>query len=112
MCLETVHTTKILKIMNAIPYGRHHITEEDIQSVVEVIKSNNLTQGPKIAEFEAVFADYVGCKYVVAVSNGTAALHLSALALNTKPSDKITRLSLLWNFLKSDPSIYNASNKL
>jgi len=75
--------------MNPIPYGRHHITEEDIQAVVEVLKSNNLTQGSKIAEFEAAFADYIGCKFAVAVSHGTAALHLCAIALNVQPGQKV-----------------------
>lgn len=75
--------------MKPIHYGRQHITDEDIQSVTDVLKSNFLTQGPKIAEFEAAFAEYIGCKYAVAVSNGTAALHLSALALNTQPGDKV-----------------------
>ncbi len=75
--------------MNPIPYGRQHITDEDIQSVLAVLKSDLLTQGPKIAEFEAAFADYIGCKYAVAVSNGTAALHLSGLALNISKGDKI-----------------------
>lgn len=72
-----------------IPYGRHHITEEDIQAVVDVLCSNNLTQGPKIGELERVFAEYVGAKYAVAVSNGTAALHLSAMVLNVKLGDKV-----------------------
>jgi len=75
--------------MSPLPYGRHHITEEDIQAVVDVLKSDYLTQGPKIAEFENAFAKYIGCKYAVAVSNGTAALHLSALALNIQPGDKV-----------------------
>jgi len=75
--------------MNKIPYGRQHITAEDIQAVVETLNSDNLTQGPKISEFEERFAQYIGCKYAVAVSNGTAALHLSALALNVKPGDKV-----------------------
>lgn len=74
---------------NPIPYGRQHITEEDITAVVEVLKSDWLTQGPKIAEFEQAFAKYIGVKYAVAVSNGTAALHLCALALNVKPGDKV-----------------------
>lgn len=72
-----------------IPYGRHFITDEDIQAVVDVLHSNNLTQGPKIGEFENEFAKYVGAKYAVAVSNGTAALHLSAMVLNVKPGDKV-----------------------
>jgi len=72
-----------------IPYGRHHITEEDIQAVVDVLHSNNLTQGPKIGEFEKAFAEYVDARYAVAVSNGTAALHLSAMALKIEPGDKV-----------------------
>jgi len=72
-----------------ITYGRQNITEEDIQAVVEVLKSDFLTQGPKIAEFEAAFADYIGSKYAVAVANGTAALHLCALAIGIKAGDKV-----------------------
>ncbi len=72
-----------------IPYGKHHVTDEDIQAVVDVLRSTNLTQGPKIHEFEAAFADYVGARYAVAVSNGTAALHLSAMSLNIRPGDKV-----------------------
>ena len=75
--------------MKAIPYGRQHITDEDIQVVVEALKSDYLTQGPKIAEFEEAFANYVGSKYAVAVSNGTGALHLCTLALGVKPGDKV-----------------------
>lgn len=71
-----------------IPYGRQHITEEDIQVVVDTLRSDYLTQGPRIPEFEEAFANYVGSKYAVAVSNGTAALHLCALALEVKPGDK------------------------
>lgn len=72
-----------------IPYGKQEITEEDIQAVVETLRSNYLTQGPKIKEFEEKFSNYVGAKYAVAVSNGTAALHLSVLALNLQPGDKV-----------------------
>ena len=72
-----------------IPYGKQHIIEEDIQAVIQALKSDYLTQGPKILEFETAFAKYIGCKYAVAVSNGTAALHLSALALNIQPGDKV-----------------------
>lgn len=75
--------------MKPIPYGKHHITEEDIQAVIDVLHSNKLTQGPKIREFETAFAEYVGANYAVAVSNGTAALHLSAISLNIKPGDKV-----------------------
>ncbi|WP_416867775.1 MAG: UDP-4-amino-4,6-dideoxy-N-acetyl-beta-L-altrosamine transaminase [Imperialibacter sp.] len=75
--------------MKQIPYGRQHITEEDIQAVVHTLQSDFLTQGPKITEFEEAFAAYVGSKYAVAVSNGTAALHLSALALDVKNGDNV-----------------------
>ena len=68
-----------------IPYGKQFISEEDIQAVVEVLKSDYLTQGPKIEEFEQKFAQYIGVNYAVAVSNGTAALHLCALALEVSP---------------------------
>ncbi|MBG6236597.1 UDP-4-amino-4,6-dideoxy-N-acetyl-beta-L-altrosamine transaminase [Pedobacter sp. CAN_A7] len=73
----------------AIPYGRQNITDEDIQAVIATLTSDYLTQGPKIVEFEAAFAKYIGSKYAVAVANGTAALHLSTLALNVKPGDKV-----------------------
>ena len=73
----------------SIPYGRQHITKADIQAVVEVLQADYLTQGPKISEFEVAFAHYVGSKYGVAVANGTAALHLTTLALNINPGDKV-----------------------
>lgn len=73
----------------SIPYGRQQITDEDIQAVVETLKSDYLTQGPKIAEFEKAFANYVGADYAVAVSNGTAGLHLCTLALDVREGDKV-----------------------
>jgi UDP-4-amino-4,6-dideoxy-N-acetyl-beta-L-altrosamine transaminase len=75
--------------MKSIPYGRQTITPEDIEAVSKVMASEFLTQGPAVAEFEKTFSEYVGCKYAVAVSNGTAALHLSALALGVKPGTKV-----------------------
>lgn len=75
--------------MKAIPYGRQHITQTDIDVVVEVLKADYLTQGPRIAEFEQAFAEYIGCKYAVAVANGTAALHLCALALDVQAGQKV-----------------------
>lgn len=74
---------------NPIPYGRQYITQEDINAVVETLTSNFLTQGPKIKEFESAFANYVGSDYALAVANGTAALHLCALALNVQQGDKV-----------------------
>jgi UDP-4-amino-4,6-dideoxy-N-acetyl-beta-L-altrosamine transaminase len=75
--------------MKKIPYGRQNITQEDIDAVVEVLKSDFLTQGPNIKMFEDAFAAYVGAKYAIAVSNGTAALHLNAMALDVKAGDKV-----------------------
>lgn len=62
-----------------IPYGKHHIDEDDIQAVVDVLRSGVLTQGPAVEAFEQAIAEYVGAKYALAVSSGTAALHLAAL---------------------------------
>jgi len=75
--------------MNNIPYGKQNITDEDISEVVKVLKSDFMTQGPLIDKFEKKFSEYIGSKYSVAVSNGTAALHLSVLALNLKKDDKV-----------------------
>lgn len=75
--------------MNPIPYGRQNITQDDIDVVTEVLKADYLTQGPRIAEFEQSFAEYVGSKYAVALSNGTAALHLCAMALGVEPGKKV-----------------------
>ena len=75
--------------LHPIPYGRQHITDDDIAAVNEALLSDYLTQGPRIAEFEESFAEYIGCKYAMAVSNGTAALHLCAMALNVLPGDKV-----------------------
>lgn len=72
-----------------IPYGKQFISQEDINNVIESLKSEFLTQGPKIAEFENAFAKYIGSKYAIAVSNGTAALHLCTLALNVSEGDKV-----------------------
>ena len=75
--------------MKSIPYGKHHVTEKDIHAVVDVLKSDFLTQGPKIKAFEKAFAKYVDARYAVSVSNGTAALHLCALALGLKYGQKV-----------------------
>jgi UDP-4-amino-4,6-dideoxy-N-acetyl-beta-L-altrosamine transaminase len=75
--------------MKKIPYGMQNITQEDIDAVIEVLKSDFLTQGPNIKMFEDAFAAYVSAKYAIAVSNGTAALHLTAMALDVKPGDKV-----------------------
>jgi UDP-4-amino-4,6-dideoxy-N-acetyl-beta-L-altrosamine transaminase len=75
--------------MKPIPYGRQNISQKDVDAVIEVLHSDYLTQGPKIEEFEKVFAEYIGAKYAVAVTNGTSALHLCTLALGVRPGDKV-----------------------
>lgn len=72
-----------------IPYGRQSIDEADIQAVVDVLRSDYLTTGPKVAEFERKVADYVGAKYAVAVCNGTAALHVACLAAGIGSGDEV-----------------------
>ena len=72
-----------------IPYGRQSIDEEDINAVVQVLRSDYLTTGPAVAAFEKKVADYVGAKYAVAVSNGTAALHVACLAAGIGKGDEV-----------------------
>lgn len=72
-----------------IPYGRQYIDEEDIEAVIEVLKSDYLTTGPKIHEFEKKVADYVGCKYAVCVATGTAALHAACYAADISADDEV-----------------------
>lgn len=73
-----------------IRYGQQDITQDDIDAVVAILRSINLTQGPAIPHFERSVMDYVGAKHAIAVSNATAALHIACLALDLGPSD------LLW----------------
>lgn len=75
--------------LKTIPYGRQTITDADIDAVVAVLRSDFLTQGPAIHAFEKKFADYVGADYAVAVSNGTAALHLCAMALHVSEKTRV-----------------------
>jgi len=69
-------------------YGKQHIDEDDIKAVVEVLKSDYLTTGPKVKEFENALCKYTGAKYAIAVSSGTAALHIASLIL-LKPADLV-----------------------
>lgn len=74
-----------------IPYGRQWISDDDKKRVMEVLESDYLTTGPYVTEFENTFAKYVGAKHAIAVANGTAALHLSAMAVGvTKDTEVIT----------------------
>lgn len=72
-----------------LPYGQQWIDDEDIDEVVKVLKGNYLTTGPKISEFENRIAQYVGSKYAVAVSNGTAALHGACFAAGIEKGDEV-----------------------
>jgi len=74
--------------MKYIPYGRQSIDKDDIKEVIKVLKSDWLTQGPMVQRFEESLAKYCGAKYVVAVSSGTAALHLACLAAGLKKGDE------------------------
>ena len=84
-----------------IPYGRQEISEKDIAEVVEVLKSDFLTQGPKTPLFEKIVADDGGSKYVVAMNSATSALHIACLALDLTESDR------LW----TSPNSFVASSK-
>ncbi|CAM3457979.1 UDP-4-amino-4,6-dideoxy-N-acetyl-beta-L-altrosamine transaminase [Aquirufa ecclesiirivi] len=70
-----------------LPYGRQDISEEDIEAVVKVLKSDFLTQGPLVGQFEDAVAQYCGAKYSVAVNSATSALHIACLALGVKEGD-------------------------
>ena len=72
-----------------LPYGRHWVEEEDIQAVVNVLRSDWITMGPKIDEFEQSVCCYTGAQYAVAVSSGTAALHGAMFGLGIKPGDEV-----------------------
>jgi len=72
-----------------LPYGHQWIDDQDIAAVVDTLRSEWLTTGPRVAEFEAAFADRIGAKYAVAVSSGTAALHAAVYAAGIRPGDEV-----------------------
>ena len=72
-----------------IPYGRHKLDDNDIQAVVDILRKGTITQGQTVEDFGQALADYAGAKYGVAVSSGTAALHLSVAALGISPGDEV-----------------------
>jgi perosamine synthetase len=75
--------------VNTISYGRQHIDEDDIRAVVECLRSSALTQGPMVGKFEKTVADYVGARFAVAVSSGTAGLHMASLAAGVGPGNAL-----------------------
>jgi UDP-4-amino-4,6-dideoxy-N-acetyl-beta-L-altrosamine transaminase len=72
-----------------LPYGRHSIDDDDVNAVVEVLRSDWLTTGPRVEQFERAVADYVGARFAVAVSSGTAALHAAAFAAGLGAGDEV-----------------------
>jgi UDP-4-amino-4,6-dideoxy-N-acetyl-beta-L-altrosamine transaminase len=72
-----------------LPYGKHCIEDDDIEAVAETLRSDFLTTGPKVEAFELRLAEITGAKHAIAVSNGTAALHLAAMALDLGPGDAV-----------------------
>ena len=72
-----------------IPYGRQDINQEDIESVLDVLKSDFLTQGPKVPIFEKCVADYGGSKYGCAVNSATSALHIACLSIGLGEDDEL-----------------------
>ena len=106
-----------------IPYGRQDISEDDIQAVVEVLRSDFLTQGPAVPAFEKAIADYCGAQHAVAVNSATSALHIACLALGVGPGDWVWTSPITFvasancalycgaqvDFVDIDPSTYNLS---
>ncbi|WP_394124624.1 UDP-4-amino-4,6-dideoxy-N-acetyl-beta-L-altrosamine transaminase [Psychrobacter nivimaris] len=109
--------------MNFIPYGRQNITEEDIEAVVNVLKSDYLTQGPKVPEFENAIKEYCNVEYALAMNSATSALHVACLALNVGQGDIVWTTPITFvasancalycgatvDFVDIDPRTYNLS---
>ncbi|MNJ96137.1 UDP-4-amino-4-deoxy-L-arabinose--oxoglutarate aminotransferase [compost metagenome] len=110
-------------MMLTIPYGRQDISDEDIQAVVDVLKSDYLTQGPVVPAFEKSIADYCGARYSIAVNSATSALHIACLALDVGPNDVVWTTPITFvassncalycgariDFVDIDPRTYNMS---
>ncbi|MCH8250637.1 MAG: UDP-4-amino-4,6-dideoxy-N-acetyl-beta-L-altrosamine transaminase [Proteobacteria bacterium] len=108
-----------------IPYGRQDITQDDIDTVVDVLRSDYLTQGPKVPEFEKSIQDYCGVAHALAVNSATSALHVACLALNLGPGDEVWTSPITFvasancarhcganvEFVDIDPRTYNLSTE-
>lgn len=108
-----------------IPYGRQEITQADIDTVVEVLRSDFLTQGPMVPRFEKSVADYCGAQHAVAVNSATSALHIACLALGLGPGDRLWTSPITFvasancglycgaevDFVDIDPQTYNLCPK-
>jgi len=91
-----------------LPYGRQVIEDDDIAAVTEVLRGDYLTTGPAVARFETALAHYVGAKHAVVCSNGTAALHMAARALNLGPGTKIIVPAITFLATASAPHLNGA----
>lgn len=106
-----------------IPYGRQDISEADIQAVVDVLRSDFLTQGPAVPAFEMAVAEHCGARHAVAVNSATSALHIACLALGVGPGDRVWTSPITFaasancalfcgaevDFVDIDPQTYNLS---
>jgi UDP-4-amino-4,6-dideoxy-N-acetyl-beta-L-altrosamine transaminase len=106
-----------------IPYGRQHVTDEDVAAVVRVLRSEWLTQGPSVPEFESQIAEYCGVPHAIAVNSATSALHIACLALELGPGDWLWTSPITFaasancglycraqvDFVDIDPATYNMS---
>jgi len=109
--------------MNFIPYGRQNITDEDIDAVVNVLKSDYLTQGPKVPEFENAIKEHCNVEYALAMNSATSALHVACLALDVGKGDIVWTTPITFvasancalycgatvDFVDIDPRTYNLS---
>ena len=109
--------------MSMIPYGKQNISEADIQAVVDVLRSDFITQGPVVPQFEKAVAAYCGAKHAVAVSSATSALHIACVALGVGPGDLVWTSPVTFvasancarycgadvDFVDIDPRTYNMS---
>ena len=113
--------------MSFIPYGRQDITQQDIDAVIDVLKSDFLTQGPQVPAFERSLTDYTGANYALAVNSATSALHIACLALGLGEGDYLWTSPITFvasancglycgakvDFVDIDPFTYNlCANKL
>ena len=109
--------------MSTIPYARQDINQADIDAVIEVLRSDFLTQGPVVPAFEKVVADYCGVQYAVAVNSATSGLHIACLALGVGKGDIVWTTPITFvasancalycgatiDFVDIDPRTYNIS---
>lgn len=109
--------------MGFIPYGRQSVSQQDIEAVLDVLRSDFLTQGPLVPRFESMVADYTGASHAVAVNSATSALHIACLALDVGPGDVVWTTPITFvasancalycgadvDFVDIDPRTYNLS---